>query len=146
MIRVPVNVLLVDDEKDFVEMLALRLRETGEVVHEAYGGRQCLELLAEKDIDVVVLDIRMPEMDGLAVLREIKRLHPVVEVILLTGHGSVDSAVEGMKLGAFDYLNKPADFKDLIEKLEGARKRKAEQDERIRMAEARVLTRKSGMF
>ncbi|MDY6861546.1 MAG: response regulator [Thermodesulfobacteriota bacterium] len=144
MIKIPINSLVVDDEKDFVEMLSLRLQEAGGNVKGAYSGKECLEALAEADTDVVILDIKMPGMDGIETLREIKKRHPLVEVILLTGHGAVDTAVEGMKLGAFDYINKPADFEDLLTKLEGARGRKAEQEERIRKAEARALLRKSG--
>jgi len=144
MVRIPVNVLVVDDEEDFVEMFTLRLQEMGENVKGVYSGKECLDTLEKEDVDVVVLDIKMPGMDGIETLKEIRRLHPLVEVILLTGHGSVDTAVEGMKLGAFDYLNKPADFEDLMEKLEGARHRKVEQEERIRKAEARSLVRKAG--
>ena len=144
MIKIPTRVLLVDDEKDFVEMLQLRLEEVGEKVTPAYNGKECLDLLARKEIDVVILDIKMPGMDGIAVLQEIKRKHPLVEVIMLTGHGTTESAVEGMKLGAFDYLLKPARFEELTAKLESARRRKDEQEERIRKAEAKLLLRKSG--
>lgn len=146
MFKLPVNVLVVDDEEDFVEMFTLRLQELGENAAGARSGAECLERLGKLDIDVVILDIRMPGMDGIETLKEIRRRHPLVEVILLTGHGSVDTAVEGMKLGAFDYLNKPADFDELVEKLEGAGRRKAEQEERIREAEARALLRRSGTF
>ncbi len=144
MIRIPTKVLVVDDEKDFVEMFAMRLEDAGERVFKTYSGEECLGLLKTTNIDVVVLDIKMPGMDGIETLREIKRRHPIVEVILLTGHGAVDTAVEGMKLGAFDYLNKPADFKDLLEKLAGARQRKWEQEERIRKAEEIALLRRVG--
>ena len=144
MIKIPTRILLVDDEKDFVEMLGLRLKEAGEIVTEAYSGQECLDILGEKEIDVVILDILMPGMDGIATLKEIKKRFPLVEVIMLTGHGTTESAVEGMKLGAFDYLLKPADFEDLTVKLESARKRKDEQEERIRKAEVKLLLRKSG--
>ena len=93
---------------------------------------------------MVILDILMPGMDGIATLKEIKRRFPLVEVIMLTGHGTTESAVEGMKLGAFDYLLKPAHFGELTAKLESARKRKDEQAERIRKAEAKLLLRKGG--
>jgi DNA-binding response OmpR family regulator len=144
MIKIPTKVLLVDDEEDFVEMLSLRLNELGEKVVVAYSGQEGLDALANTPIDVVILDIKMPGMDGIETLREIKKKFPLVEVIMLTGHGSTETAVQGMKLGAFDYLMKPADFSDLSEKLEGARKRKDEQEERIRKAEAKLLVRKSG--
>ena len=144
MIKIPTRVLLVDDEEDFVEMLSLRLKEVGEKVTPAYNGRECLSILEKNDIDVVILDIKMPGMDGIATLREIKNKFPLVEVIMLTGHGTTESAVEGMKLGAFEYLLKPADFSELTAKLEAARKRKDQQEERIRKAEAKLLLRKSG--
>jgi DNA-binding NtrC family response regulator len=122
----------------------LRLEEAGEKVVPAYNGRECLEILKKLDIDVVILDIKMPGMDGIQTLKEIKKGFPLVEVIMLTGHGTTETAVEGMKMGAFDYLLKPTDFHDLIDKLENARKRKDEQEERIRKAEEKLLLRKSG--
>jgi DNA-binding response OmpR family regulator len=144
MIKIPTRVLLVDDEKDFVEMLGLRLEEAGEFVTPAHSGQECLQVLEKKEIDVVILDILMPGMDGIATLKEIKRRFPLVEVIILTGHGTTESAVKGLKLGAYDYLLKPAHFGELTAKLESARKRKDEQAERIRKAEAKLLLRKSG--
>lgn len=144
MIKTPTNILLVDDEKDFVEMLAMRLEDMGEKVTAAYDGKMCLDALKQAAFDVVVLDIKMPGMDGIQTLKQIKATYPLVEVILLTGHGSTETAIEGMKLGAFDYLLKPADFATLQTILAGAKKKKAEQDERIRKAEARQLLRRGG--
>jgi len=144
MIKIPAQILLVDDEKDFVEMLAARLTESGENVAAASSGQEALDKLKAEEYDVVILDIKMPGMDGIQTLRQIKSLSPLVEVILLTGHGSAQTAVDGMKLGAFDYLLKPADFEDLAEKLEGAVKKKEAQQERIRKAEARLLLRRGG--
>jgi len=146
MIKIPVKILIVDDEKDFVEMFSLRLKEQGEKVSTAHSGKEALKLLETVAIDVVILDIRMPGMDGIDTLKQIKKLHPIVEVIMLTGHGSTETAVEGMKLGAFDYLMKPADFEDIKLKIENARKRKDEQEERIRQAEVRLLLRRSGDY
>ncbi|MEX1347313.1 MAG: response regulator [Desulfobacterales bacterium] len=144
MIHVPINILLVDDEKDFVEMLSMRLEDAGDKVTPAYDGNMCLEKLKATPIDVVILDIKMPGMDGIQTLRAIKSRYPLVEVILLTGHGTTETAIEGMKLGAFDYLLKPADFEELKSILDRAKRRKAEHDERIRKAEARQLLRKGG--
>jgi DNA-binding NtrC family response regulator len=144
MVKLPTRILLVDDEKDFVEMLSMRLEEAGDKVTAAYTGQEGLDRLEKDEFDVIILDIKMPGMDGIQALRKIKILHPLVEVILLTGHGSAETAVEGMKLGAFDYLLKPADIDDLTTKLEGAKKKKEEQDERIRKAEARLLLRRGG--
>lgn len=144
MVKIPIRILLVDDEKDFVELLSLRLEEAGESVTAAYSGQECIEALEKQDYDVVILDIKMPGMTGIQTLRKIKSTFPLVEVILLTGHGTTETAVEGMKLGAFDYLLKPAEFNDLTGKLEGAYKKKSEQEERIRKAEARFLLRRGG--
>jgi DNA-binding NtrC family response regulator len=144
MLKIPIDILIVDDEQDFVEMLAMRLTDEGHRVRASYDGDEGLAALDEAPCDVVILDIRMPRMDGITALKEIKRLYPVVEVILLTGHGAVDTAVEGLKSGAFDYVQKPANFAELLEKLEAARERKVEHEERIRRGEARLLIRHSG--
>jgi DNA-binding NtrC family response regulator len=144
MLKIPIDILIVDDEQDFVEMLTMRLTDEGHRVRAAYDGDEGLAALKEASCDVVILDIRMPRMDGITALKEIKKLYPVVEVILLTGHGAVDTAVEGLKSGAFDYVQKPAKFQELLEKLEAARDRKVEHEERIRRGEARLLIRHSG--
>jgi DNA-binding NtrC family response regulator len=145
MFKTPSRILLVDDEKDFVEMLTLRLEETGEEVLQAYSGMESLEKLKETEVDVVILDIKMPGMDGIETLQEIKKRYPLVEVIMLTGHGTIETAVQGMKLGAYDFLIKPADFDDLTTKLNKARERRHDQMERIRKAEAASLLRHSNI-
>lgn len=137
--------MLVDDEKDFVEILCLRLKENGETVIAAYNGSECLKTLEKKEIDVIILDVKMPGMDGIETLKEIKKNYPLVEVIMLTGHGTIQAAVEGMKLGAFDFLLKPADFDELTDKLNKARQRKKEQMERISKAESAILLRRSSI-
>jgi DNA-binding response OmpR family regulator len=150
MVKLPINILIVDDERDFVEMLSLRLSDAGHRVWTAFSGQEALSVLAETEgdalpeIDTVILDIKMPGMDGIETLKQIKAKFPVVEVILLTGHGAVDTAVKGLKSGAIDYLLKPADFEDLTAKLEAARKQRDEHAERLREAEARALMRRSG--
>lgn len=144
MIRIPTRVLIVDDEVDFTEILSMRLQEVGETVFVANSGKECLDVLSAETVDVVILDIKMPDMDGIETLREIKKHFPLIEVIMLTGHGSTETAVVGMKMGAFDYLLKPADFDHLTEKLTSARKRIDEQRERIRRAEEKLLLRRSG--
>lgn len=147
MIKIPTNVMVVDDEKDFNEMLVMSLEEMKYSVTAAYSGQECLEQLAAVRTDVIILDIKMPGMDGIETLKEITSRHPLIEIIMLTGHGSIDTAVEGMKLGAFDYLLKPADFDELLVKVEAARRRKDEHEDRIRKAEAQTLkleSRKGG--
>jgi DNA-binding NtrC family response regulator len=142
--KVPIRVLIVDDERDFVEMLSLRLADDGHKVRTAYDAEEGLAAIAETEPDVVVLDIRMPGMDGITALRTIRARHPIVEVVLLTGHGSVDTAVQGLKLGAYDYLQKPTRYAELLNILEAAYTRKMDQEERIRRAEARALLRRGG--
>jgi DNA-binding NtrC family response regulator len=144
MLKIPIDILIVDDEEDFVEMLSLRLTDEGHKVRAAFSGEEGLAQLEEAESDVVILDIRMPGMDGVTALKAIKKRHPAVEVILLTGHGTIDTAVEGLKAGAFDYVQKPANFEEMLSKLAAARDRKAEADERLRRAEARALMRHSG--
>jgi DNA-binding NtrC family response regulator len=126
---VPV-VLIVDDETDFREIMEKRLKKRGLHVFAAPSGTEALEQLhAHQSIDVMVLDVKMPGMDGIAVLREAKKAHPLVEVIMLTGHATVDSAIEGLRLGAYDYLMKPCDLTVLLGKIDEAlaRKKGAEQ-------------------
>lgn len=130
------RVLLVDDEKQFVEQLSERLKIRNYDVSTCCGGQEAIEELRQYLYDVVVLDVAMPGMDGIETLREIKKVRPLTEVIMLTGHATVESAIEGMKLGAFDYLMKPCDTEELTSKINNAHQRKAEQEERIRAAKA----------
>jgi two-component system, OmpR family, response regulator CpxR len=130
-----VRVLLVDDEQEFVETLGERLESRGFHVSTAFNGDECLVRLRKEPVDVVVLDVLMPGKGGIETLGEIKRISPLIEVIMLTGHGTVDTAIEGLKLGAYDYLKKPTETKDLIEKILRAYAKKSEHEERIRRAE-----------
>ena len=95
-------VLLVDDEVPFVETMTKRLSKRQLTVIAAYSGREALEKLEKNAVDVVILDVKMPGMDGIETLREIKKIYPLVEVIMLTGHATIETAVEGMRLGAFE--------------------------------------------
>jgi DNA-binding NtrC family response regulator len=119
-----ISVLLVDDEVSFVEPISKRLTVRGFAVSTANDGAAGLATLAEKEIDVVVLDVSMPGMDGITALSEIKRRHPLVEVIVLTGHASIETSTTGMEGGAFDYLLKPVVFEDLVFKIEDAYQRR----------------------
>lgn len=138
-----VKVLLVDDERDFIDVLGERLESRGLTVSKAVSGDEALEKIGQEDIDVVVLDVLMPGKDGVATLQEIKNLKPLLEVILLSGNATVEAAVNGLKLGAFDFLLKPTEVSDLMEKIALAYKRKADQENRIRNAEIQriLLTR-----
>ncbi len=122
------KVLLVDDETDFVEILLKRLRKRKLDVRAASSGQQALDMLAESPSDVVVLDVKMSDMDGIETLRRIKKISPGIEVIMLTGHADVEVAMQGMELGAFDYLMKPIDIDDLLYKLQDAFKKKSYLD------------------
>ena len=125
------NVLLVDDEVEFLETLEKRLKKRKLNVKSVHSGEEALKWLEQGPMDVVVLDVKMPGMDGIQVLREIKKNYPLVEVIMLTGHASTEVAVEGMELGAFDYLMKPMAIDDLLYKIQDAYKKKAIQEENI---------------
>ncbi|MGD2151057.1 MAG: response regulator [Desulfobacterales bacterium] len=129
------NVLLVDDELEFLETLVKRLTKRGLNISTAKSGEDALKIIGGKGIDVAVLDVRMPGMDGIQTLREIKKIDPLMEVIMLTGHASVEVAIEGMELGAFDYLMKPADIDELFYKLQDAFKKKTIQQEKIEKLE-----------
>ncbi|MBW1953292.1 MAG: response regulator [Deltaproteobacteria bacterium] len=129
-----VRVLLVDDEEQFVEPLAMRLEARGFAVATAFNGEQALDYIKGKEVDVVILDVLMPGLSGVDTLRELKKIRPLTEVIMLTGHATVETAIEGMKLGAFDYLMKPTEIEDLVGKINQAYRRKAEHEERIQRA------------
>jgi DNA-binding NtrC family response regulator len=130
-----IKVLLVDDEREFVDALAERLEIRDFEILKAFDGDEALGKIADANVDVVILDVQMPGKDGLATLREIKKAKPLVEVIMLTGHATVPSAIEGLQSGAYDFLMKPTETKDLVSKIALAYKRKAEQEERIRQAQ-----------
>ena len=134
------RILLVDDEKDFVEALAERLRNRDFDVTTAFTGEEALEKLKEYNFDVAIVDVKMPGLDGIETLKEIKKLKPLTEVLMLTGHGTVETAIEGMKHGAYDFLMKPCEMDTLLEKIGDAYERKAEQEERIRKATAEKLS------
>ena len=134
------RVLVVDDESDFVETIVNRLLKRKIDATGVPSGEAALALMKEKNFDVVLLDIKMPGgMDGIEVLREIKKIQPLTEVILLTGHASVETSIEGMKSGAFDYLIKPVKFVELLEKLIAAFEKKNAQEQKIHGAKIRGI-------
>ncbi len=116
------RVLLVDDEEEFVSALSERLMLRGIEVDSALNGEEALARMVEKEFEVVILDVLMPGLGGLEVLKQIKSTHPHTQVILLTGHGSTREGIEGMRLGAFDYLIKPVDIEEMLEKMKEAAK------------------------
>ena len=139
-----IKVLLVDDEKDFVGTLADRLEVRDFDVKTCFSGDDALNLVKEHEFDVIVLDVLMPGKDGIETLKEIKNLKPLLHVIMLTGNATVETAIEGMKLGAFDYLMKPTETEDLVQKITRAHNLKAEHEERIRKAEINNIIKRKG--
>ena len=135
------KLLFVDDEKAFLDTLIKRLEKRGLKADAVHDGESALSFLSEKPkTDVVVLDVKMPGMDGLETLQAIKTNYPLVEVIMLTGHATVGNAIDGMKQGAFDYLIKPCELKELIAKIEEAATKKFQHEEKIIEARAKEIT------
>jgi len=141
------KILLVDDEIIFTENMAKLLTSRGYLVTTVNNGESAIRKLEEKDFDVVVLDLKMPGMDGITTLKEIKKLGLFTETLILTGHGSVDTALEAIKIGAYDYLAKPCEIDELVEKIEGAWQQK-DTDEKKDMQEKiqRVVESPSDAF
>ena len=131
------KILLVDDEERFLTTTQKVLHKKGYEVFTATSGAAALKVLGEKSVDVAILDVKMPGMDGIATLKEIKRYHPLVEVIMLTGHGTFESAVEGLKSGATDYLTKPSDIAELLDKVAEAFEKRQRLEEKIRIIQGR---------
>ena len=126
------KVLVIDDEPDFLETIVKRLKKRNLEVIGVGGGKDALREIEDHVFDVSILDMRMPDMDGIETLKELKKKSPLTEVIMLTGHGSIESGMQGMQLGAFDYVIKPANFEELFEKINQAGERKMLHEERIR--------------
>ncbi len=124
------KVLLVDDEIVFTENMSSLLTTRGYQVTAVNNGESAIQALEEKEFDVVVLDLKMPGMDGITTLKEIKKLGLFTETLILTGHGAVDSALEAVKLGAYDYLTKPCSIEELTEKIEAAQKKKVTEEQK----------------
>ena len=139
------KVLFVDDERDFLETLMKRMRKRGVNVAGVGSGEEALDYLKNQAAEVVVLDVKMPGIGGINTLKEIKKIDPLMEVIMLTGHASIDAAIEGIGLGAFDYLMKPADFDELYYKLQDAFKRRTLQKQKIeKLGDLKLTDQKKG--
>jgi len=130
------RILIVDDEKEFVDSLSERLTIRGYDVTTALSGEDALKKVKSRNFDVVILDVKMPGIDGIETLREIKRMKPLTEVIMLTGYATVETAIKGMQLGALDYFMKPYIHEELVFKINRGCHRKAEHEQRIRWAKA----------
>jgi DNA-binding response OmpR family regulator len=139
-----IRVLLVDDEKDFADVLAQRLEVRDFNVACVYNGDDAVAQIQTKEYDVVVLDVMMPGKSGLEILKEMKAIDPLIHIIMLTGHARVDTAIDGMELGAYDYLIKPADTQELIEKIRLAYSHKTAASERLQQRQTMEAERPSG--
>lgn len=137
------RVLFVDDEADFRETIVKRMQKRRIDALGFGSGEEALRWLAGETASVVVLDVRMQGMDGIQALRAIKQSHPLVEVIMLTGHANLEIAREGMQLGAFDYLMKPVDLDELLYKIEDAHKKASIQQHKIKAIEGVIEARKT---
>lgn len=111
------RLLLIDDEEGFVNVMAKRMEKRGFIVTKALSGSLALQLLRKTDCNLVVLDLKIEDMDGIEILKILKKMAPEIPVIMLSGHGSEEEAKKGIDLGAFDYVTKPCDFDDLIKKI-----------------------------
>jgi len=131
------KIMMVDDEERFLSTTQKLLTKKGIDVVTAAGGAEALEMLQRKNVHVVILDVKMPGMDGNEVLKEIKRRFPLVEVIMLTGHATVESAIDGLKSGATDYLMKPTEISELIAKAREAFQKRLLLEEKINLAQSR---------
>jgi DNA-binding NtrC family response regulator len=135
------NVLLVDDEVSFVETFSERLVMRNLEISKAFSGEEALRVLeANINTEVVILDVKMPGMDGIETLVAIKKKYPLLEVIMLSGHADVESAIDGMKQGAFDYLMKPCDIDQILAKVTEAAAKKRQHEEKIVQARIKEIT------
>ncbi|MBW1779400.1 MAG: response regulator [Deltaproteobacteria bacterium] len=139
-------ILLVDDEVPFVETMTKRLEKRDLNVNTAFSGKEALEVLDKnRNTDVVILDVKMPGMDGIETLEAIKKSYPLTEVVMLTGHGTIESAIDGMKMGAYDYLLKPCDIDQLMLKVGEATQKKRNHEEKIREAKVKEAMSMHGL-
>ncbi len=121
----PKKVLLVDDEEEFLEVMAERMRARDMEVTTSTSATEALAMIASESYDAVIMDFMMPEIDGIQAIKDIKGKKPETQIILLTGHATVQKSVEAMKAGAMDFVEKPADIDALSEKIKQAHNKKA---------------------
>ncbi len=138
-------IMLVDDEVPFVETMTKRLSKRELAVITAFSGEEALEMVKKnRNLDVIILDVKMPGMDGIETLKTLKKEYPLIEVIMLTGHGTMESAIEGMRLGAYDYLMKPCEIETLVEKVKEATEKKKAHEDKIREASVKEALSRHG--
>mgnify|MGYP000216545821 CR=1 FL=1 len=137
--EIKANVLLVDDEEQFLDALSSRLETRGYHVDTVTSGEDAVDLIEGKTFDAIVLDLAMPGIDGLETLKRIKEKNPDLEIIMLTGHATVKSGIEAMKMGAEDFLGKPVDLKDLLDKIGEAKHKRMLVVEKKRQEEVKKI-------
>jgi DNA-binding NtrC family response regulator len=135
------RVLLLDDEKELLDVMKERLELAGYTVTSCYEIETALKSVKVEEYDVAILDLVMPDTDGITAMLRIKMVRPLIEILVLSGRGTLKMAVESMKQGAFDFLEKPCDHKKVMEKIDQAFAKKGEQDNRIEKASGLVYTR-----
>lgn len=138
------KVLLVDDEQDFLDIMSERMENRGMNVTTATSAEQALEILEQETFDAIVMDFQMPEMDGMDALKRIKEKNPALQIILLTGYATVEKTVEAMKIGAADFIEKPADLEALTEKIKTAKAEKMLLVEKQTEAKIKDLLQRRG--
>ncbi len=121
----PIRLLLIDDEVGYVNVLSNRLSKRNFQVGKAHNAAEAFQIMRQRDFDVAVLDLKMEDMDGIEILKILKKMAPELVVIMLTGHGSAEAAQEGIKQGAFDYLTKPCELDELIQKIQEAHRQQS---------------------
>lgn len=140
-----IKVLVVDDEKEFAQKIGKRLELRNFDVTCVFSGDEALALIRKQDFDVVLLDVLMSGRNGLDTLKEIKTINPLIQIIMLTGYARPDAAIEGMERGAYDYLIKPTDIEELVEKIMLANTHKASQAEKMQQKKRSVYEEQRGI-
>jgi DNA-binding NtrC family response regulator len=142
-----IQLLLVENDKRFLNSTKIFLEKRSVTTYTATNSLEAIKILDKQRIDVVILDVMMTSHDGIEVFHKTKQKHPLVEVIIVTGHESVESAVEGLKLGAFDYILKPCDITDLMKKVNRAFRKKQATEEKIRKVKVeRIISHPMAVF
>lgn len=139
--KIEANVLLVDDEKQFLELLSQRLENRGLKVNAVTSGEDALSKVKDKNFDAIILDLSMPGIDGIETLKRIKEKRPDLEIIMLTGQATVQAGVEAMKLGAEEFLEKPVEINELLEKIGEAKHKRMLVVEKSRQEEVKKILR-----
>lgn len=138
------DVLLVDDEEQFLKVLSQRMEGRGLKVDTSTSGEEALKRVKEKEFDAIILDLAMPGMSGIEALKRIRSENPDMQIIMLTGHGSIEKGIEAMKAGAVDFLEKPADINKIMQKISEAKRKRIVLVEKKRETEVKEILQSKG--